>query len=94
MVNGQKQKPPRAGWSLFGSSKTAGDYKLALFSVAWRQDVLPAVVPLELEFLFLITSVGKRPFGDIFWKKYFSLKTGIVGERLVVTVRDNFNVET
>jgi hypothetical protein len=37
------------------------------------------VVPLELEILFLITSVGKRAFRDILWKKYFCVQTGFAG---------------
>jgi hypothetical protein len=43
-----KTKPPGVGWSLFGSSKTAGDYKLALFSIAWRQDVASSRGFLEI----------------------------------------------
>src|SRR6478609_5576907 len=64
---------PGAGWSLFETTSW-----LYFQSLGGRM-LLPAVVPLDLEFLFLLTSVGKRPFGDIFLEKYFLRAHGIAG---------------
>jgi hypothetical protein len=70
-----KQKPPELGGSLTGSPKQLITQNFLYFQVLGGRKLLAAMVPSVLELVFLLTSVGKRPFGDILWKKYFCLDT-------------------
>jgi hypothetical protein len=80
MVMVKNKKPPRkAGVVAIGSSNDWFTTNWLYFQVLGGRELPAAVVPFRLKFLSLLTSVGKRPFRDVFREKHFWGETGLPG---------------